>query len=410
MFKQFAFVVALATVGGARAEPLSLAEAMDKAVKTSPVLAALSTNAEAQSSAEGGAGRLPEPRLALAIQNLPVTGADSWNAARDPMTMQAIGLMQEVPNSAKRRAEVDRAKALSERARAELRLKTLEVRRDTALAWIERFYLERQVVLLDEMRRENVLLEQSANAELSAGRGSVADSLLPKREGAELDDRRDALLAQIAKSKARLRRFVEDAPDEPLTGRAPELAVDATHLRQHVHEHPELAVFEPQTAIAQAELDQAEATRHPDWGVALMYGHRAARFGDMLTVQFTVGLPWLARGHSSAELESRLHARAQVGLERDGMLRDHVAELDADLADYESASRQLERLRLIHKPLAEQQIALRLAQYQAGTGGLKDVLDARRELIELRLREVGMESERAAVAAKLSTIYGGELP
>jgi len=174
MFNKCVWVFALAACRCASAESLSLAEAMDKAVRASPMLAALSANAESQASAEKSAGRLPEPRLSLSLQNVPVTGPQSWSVSDDSMTMRAVGLMQDVPNRAKRRADVDKAGALAERATAELHLKTLEVRRDTALAWLERIYLERQVALLDALGQESALLEQTATAGVSRQRNRLS--------------------------------------------------------------------------------------------------------------------------------------------------------------------------------------------------------------------------------------------
>ena len=92
---------------------------------------------DAARSAAVAAGRLPDPKLAVGIENLPVTGADQWSPTRDFMTMRKIGVMQEVPNRAKRQAGTDAAEANIARTEAERRVGILTVRRDTALAWLQ---------------------------------------------------------------------------------------------------------------------------------------------------------------------------------------------------------------------------------------------------------------------------------
>ncbi len=58
--------------------------------------------------------------------------------------MQRLGLMQEVPNRAKREARVLMAGARIERDRAMLAVAELAVRRDTAMAWLGVHFAERR--------------------------------------------------------------------------------------------------------------------------------------------------------------------------------------------------------------------------------------------------------------------------
>ncbi|MCP5575955.1 TolC family protein, partial [Klebsiella pneumoniae] len=74
--------------------------------------------------------------LNLGVQNLPVDGSDRWSMNRDFMTMQVVGLSQEVPNRDKREARVETARASVERADAEAVFERLKVRAATAQAWV----------------------------------------------------------------------------------------------------------------------------------------------------------------------------------------------------------------------------------------------------------------------------------
>lgn len=406
MFRILLLSVSLAVAGMVCAEPLTLDAALDLARRQAPDVALQAASVGAAASASVSAGRLPDPKLTVGIDNLPVSGADQWSLTRDSMTMQKVGLMQEVPNGGRRRAEADIARAAAARAEAELRVRLFEVQRDTALAWLDRYYVERRGALLDDLQRENQLFAAAVAAQLAGGRALPADALVPRQEAAELDDRRDQQAGAIVKAKAALRRWVGAAADEPLAGEPPALPIDADHLRAHVHEHPELAVFVPMTQAAQAEVHAAEAMKRPDWGVELSYGHRGREFGDMMSLQFTIGLPLFARTRQDPAIEARRRALDRVEAERAAMLRDHAQGLETELTEYDIASRQLARMQELRLPLAQQKVDFQFASYRGGRVDLGAVLGARRELIELRLQQLELEGQRAAVAARLHYVYG----
>jgi outer membrane protein, heavy metal efflux system len=406
MFRCVALICCFGAAGLAAAEPLTFDAALELATRSSPDIAAQTASVEAAQSASIAAGRLPDPKLTFGVENLPVTGEDRGSLTRDFMTMRKVGLMQDVPNGGKRESRATAAAADTERARAERRVRILTVRRDTALAWLARYYLERRGALFDELDRENQLFAQSVQAQFAGGRGMPADVVAPKQEAAEIADRRDELASEIAKAKATLRRWTGAAGDEPLAGDPPALALDTEHLRGHIHEHPELAVFVPMTEMAQAEVHEAEAARRPDWGVELSYGRRGSAFSDMVSLQFTLDLPLFARTRQDPQIAAKRQELNRVESQRDAMLRDHTEELDAELAEYEMTARQLARLREAHLPLARQKVAYQFASYRAGKADLTAVLNARRELIDERLKDIELDGKRAATVAKLYFFYG----
>ena len=244
-------------------------------------------------------------------------------------------------------------------------------------------------------------------AQLAGGRGMPADAVIPKQEAAEIADRRDEIAAEITRSKAGLSRWVGAAAEEPLQGEPPALALDPQHLRDHVHEHPDLAVYVPMTEMAQAEVHEAEATKHPDWGVELDYGRRGGAFSDMVSLQFTLDLPLFPHTRQDPIIQAKRQELARVESERDVMLRDHTQELEGDLAEYDVMTRQLSRAREVHLQLARQKVDDQFASYSAGKADSRPaVLVARRELIEQRLKEIELEQKRATAAARVYYFYG----
>jgi outer membrane protein, heavy metal efflux system len=406
MFRSNFLLCFLTTAQVVVADPLSFKDALSIATRVSPEVAVQTARVESARSSSKAAGALPDPKLVVGVDNLPVTGAEQGSLTRDFMTMRKIGVLQEIPNAGRRDAREAEAAAVIEQAQAEQRVTILSVRRDTALAWLTRYYLERKAALLDDLERENALFEQTVQARFSAGNGNPADVIEPEQEAADIADRRDALAGDLAQAKSMLKRWVGAAAEEALAGDPPALSMDTALLRAHVHEHPELAVFAPMAEKAQAEVHEAEAAKRPDWGLELSYGRRGSDFSDMVSLEITIGLPIFAGSRQDPMIAAKRQDLSRIESERDVMLRDHTQELEASLAEYEVRTRQLARLRDERLPLAHQKVDYEFASYRAGKVDLSVLLTARRELIDERITELELAGQREATLAKLYFFYG----
>src|SRR5687768_16130488 len=94
-----AFAGALALAVSAYAQELTLEEALRLGEGQSPRLLAQRHALTAAEEQTGRATELPDPKLRLGIENLPVTGDDHFRYDRDFMTTRALGVLQEFPNS-----------------------------------------------------------------------------------------------------------------------------------------------------------------------------------------------------------------------------------------------------------------------------------------------------------------------
>ena len=389
------------------AAALTLDQALDLAEREAPSLAAQAANLEAARHAAVPAGELPDPKLTLGVQNLPIEGDNRGRFDREPMTMQMIGLMQEVPSRAKRRARVEAAEAGVLSAAAQERVERLRVRRQTALAWIAARAVEEKLSLFKGLYAETQLLAKAVRASIAGGRGQAADSVAPKQEAALLAEAEDQLLQNRAQQRAALRRWIGPRAAEPLSGRLPNWPVDAEHYRHGLQRHPELALFDPMTEAAQAEVRQAVADKQSDWSWQLAYQKRDPAFGDMLSLQFSFDLPLFPGSRQNPRIAAKQAALSQLEAEREAAEREHAQQLADDLAEYQRFERALRRSQDLLLPLAEEKVALTLAGYRAGTNELARVIEARRELIEARLQQIDFEQARALSSARLYFAYEG---
>jgi cobalt-zinc-cadmium efflux system outer membrane protein len=388
------------------ASALTLAEALRQAEREAPSLAAQAAQVDAARSSAIPAGELPDPKLMLGVQNFPVEGPNRGTIGGDFMTMRMVGVKQEVPNRDKRRARVEVAQAGVERATAAQRVERLKVRRETALAWISTLAVEQKLGLFQTLYAENELLAKAVRARIAGGGGLAADSVGPKQEAALLAEQEDELLQSRTQQRAALRRWIGPRADEPLSGRLPDWPADAQHYQHNLKQHPELAVFEPMTDEAQAEVRQAMAEKKSDWSWELAYQKRGAVFGDMMSVQFSFDLPLFPGSRQNPRIAAKQAQLSQLEAEREAMEREHRQQQEDDLAEYHRLSRALRRSQDSLVPLAEEKVALSLSGYRAGTGDLASVIAARRELIEARLKQIDFAQQRALASARLYFAYG----
>jgi outer membrane protein TolC len=385
---------------------LTLDEALRRAERQAPSLAAQAANQEAAAQAAIPAGELPDPKLLLGVQNFPIEGDARGSLTRDFMTMQMVGVMQEVPNRAKRHARVEAARAGVDSAAALERVERLKVRRETALAWIGTLAVERKLQLFQTLYEENRLLAKAVQARLAGGRGMAADSLAPKQEAALLAEQEDELARNREQARTAMRRWVGVAADEPLSGSWPSWSVDDLGYRHSLQLHPELQAFAPMTQEAEAQVRLAEADKKPDWSWELAYQKRGEAFGDMVSVQFSVDLPLFSASRQDPKIAAKRADLLRLEAEREDRTRDHARQLDDDLAEYRRLDRAVQRSRQTLVPLAEEKVHLALADYRAGSGELMTLVAARRELVETRLKHIDFEQQRALTGARLYFAYG----
>ncbi len=401
-----AVLIVLATlVGPVFAESLSFDAALAIAVSETPQLRAEAAQIDAARQAAIPAGALPDPRLALGLDNVPIDGANRFSLSSEPMTMQRIGVMQEFPNNAKRGARVDAARGRVALNEAQTRITRLTVLRETAVAWISRDAVERQLARIDALESENRLFDAAVRARIAGGKGSAMEAVASRQEAAMIDARRDDLTARRQQAIAALKRWVGPRAVAPLKGVAPDWTIARATLEHALHGHPELAIFDPKGRVLDAEVAEARADKQPDWALELAYSKRGAQFGDMAMVQVSFDLPLFAATRQDPKIAAKLAERMGLDAEREAVLREHAAMLEADFAEYQRLVSAVKRQRDVLLPLAGEKVDLAMAGWRGGKGELVDLVMARRERIDVELRAIALEGERQQMAARLHYAY-----
>ncbi len=386
----------------ADAAPLSFEQAQLLAEQHSAALTARQATADGAQQARIAAGQLPDPKLAVGVENFPISGPERFSWNRESMTMRRVGVMQDVPNAAKRAAQRESAGAKLERERAMLEAERLAVRREAALAWLNLHFAERRLAAFATLEHENRLLQDTLAARVTSGATTPADALMARQELLDLADRKDELQAGVEQARAQLRRWTGEPPDLTTTSETPVLRLDLDRLLGGLDQHTELLAFKPMLAMARADVDEAVAMRRGDWGWEVAYGNRARAFGDMVSFQLIFELPVSRSTRQEPVISSRQKEVERLQAEREDALRRIRADVDGQLAELQRLEHVQQRQRSVALPLAQERAQVTLASYQSGRADLGAVLAARKNAIEAQLRELDLQAQVLAQQARLA--------
>lgn len=404
---KWAWVLALSAIAAsAQAEPMTFDQALARAGETAPSVKAAALRVDAARAASRNAGTLPDPKLALGVENLPISGPMAGRFGADQMTMASVGVMQDMPSRPARRAAVERAGAEVGMADAQIGLEARAVRLAVAQAWVEVHYAQVRLAALDEV--ETALGPVLDTAPSAVTRGArPAETVDPAEWRLALADRRSALTADLARARAALVQWTGD-PEATASGEPPRWDVDPVMLRAGLDRHPTLLAYDAGAQLADADLAGARAALTPDWSWELAYQRRDPMFGDMVSARVTVSLPLRKGERQRPMIDARSADASRARVDREVARRRLTAELDGDLATLQMRRELWARARDGRLPLALRRADLETASYAAGTAGLPNVLAAFTALADAKLDLLDKEADALREAVRITITYGSD--
>jgi outer membrane protein TolC len=387
--------------------PLTLAEAQRRAVERSRQTSAQDSAIAASREMALAAGQLPDPVLKLGIENLPIEGPDQFSLTRDFMTMSRIGVMQEFTRPEKRRLRAQKFEREAEKSYMEKAAAVASIQRNTALAWLDRYYAEAEGAVIAQQTSEAKFEIVAAEGAYRAGRGSQADVYAAHGALVELEIQASERDRRIRTATFNLGRWMGEGADAPLAAK-PEIEsvrLDASVLHAELADHPEITVLAKQEEIASTEARIAQAEKKADWNLELIYSQRGPAYSNMVSIGVSIPLQWDQKDRQNRELAAKLALADKAKADREEALRAHVDEVRAMIAEWQNGRDRLARYERELIPLAKERTRAALSAYQGGKGRLSDLLLARRNEVQVRLQTVQLDAEIARLWGQLNFLF-----
>lgn len=394
-----------------QAEPWTLEQTLAEAQRYSAELSASRNEAQALDAMADSATQLPDPKLKFGIENVPVQGSNDRRMTREGMTMQKIGIMQSYVSAEKRerKAQTFQAQARGVLAKSEAIRAALQ--RDTAQAWLDLALAQQALKTASALVGETERQRGVQKASVGAG-GSAPDSVLALQVilsamcDKETLARRDVRLAQSRLLQLTGQTITDASGPLPRYQRLP---ADITTLEAGVLQHPEVEAARREAETAKARSAQSAVAAIPDVDVEVYYAHRAEGYDDMAGVMFSVDLPLFQSKRQdkayAADVSRSMQAVDQLTL----IKREHIAQIQTLVAQYQAAQALWQRQRDEVLPLQRQRLNVMTAQYRSGQSDLPALLEARRSVLDTELAVNQAEREMARTWSAVNWLIPQEL-
>ena len=386
-----------------QAQSWTLAQTLTEAQRYSAELSASSNEAQALDMMADSATQLPDPKLKFGIENVPVQGSNDQRFTREGMTMQRIGIMQSYVSAEKRERKSQTLQAQARGVEAKSEAIRAALQRDTAQAWLDLALSKQALTTAKNLVSETERQQGVQKASVGAGSASPDSVLSLQMTLSAMRDKVTLASRDVQLAQSRLFQLTGQAITDvqgPLP-RYQRLPADEKTLEEAIVRHPEVEAAQRESETAKARSAQSAIAAIPDVDVEVFYAHRAEGYDDMAGVMFTVDLPLFQSRRQdkdyAAEVSRSMQAVDQLTL----IQREHVAQVQSLVAQYQAAQTLWQRQRDDLLPLQHQRLAVLAAQYRSGQSELPALLEARRSVLDTELAANQAEREMARTWAAI---------
>jgi cobalt-zinc-cadmium efflux system outer membrane protein len=384
-------------VAAADGTGLTLAQAIDNALRRNPELRASAfriTRAEAQIAQ---AGLRPVPELALDLENFAGSGDTSGTNALE----STLSFTQVLELGGKRDTRVAIAQAAGDLALIEQRARELDILAEVTRRFLAAAAAAEQLRLAHDTE---LLAAETLNA--VSRRVAAARSPLADESRARIAHLRASLDVQQADSLWRSRKYAlasswGDAEPQFTTLRADLFAFENDAgfgaLLARAERNPDLLRFANETRLHDAEMRLAQSQSRPD--LALTLGLRHLRESNDMALVAGVAMPLNSPRRTEAALRIARAELARSQAEQDAAAMRVRSTLFGLHEEMNSARRQAEALRSQALPLARTALEQTQAGYDRGRFAFTELASARHELLALQSAAI----ESAATYHELRT-------
>lgn len=389
-------------------DELSLGQLVDEVLARNPSLAAAVAAWRAAAQRYPQVISLDDPMFGYML------GPGSFGDERVE-TAWMVELSQQIPWPGKRQLRGQRARAEAAAAREDMGEVRLRLAEAAKLAFFD-YYLSQQHLLLNAENQQLVeQFREIAQSKYESGEVQQQDVLLAEVDLAQLERRRVELLRQERVAAARINTLMLRVPDYPLppAPRQVELAAELP-AAEVLHdlalaERPDLAAQAARIRAERAELALANREFYPDFEAVARYDAfwQEDPLRPMVGLSMNVPIQRARRRAAVREASARL-------AQRQAEFQDTVAQVQyavqVALEQAQESRRAVELYNESILPAAESSLESAQAGYVAGEIDFLRLVEAERQLIELRDERFASLAQYHRNLAELERAVGGRVP
>lgn len=386
--------------------------------------------AQSQAMRETGiaSATLMDPKLKVGFGGLPV---DSFQFDEDPMTNISVGLMQQFERGNTLDLQQKKAGQQADGIALQVQARELTVANSMTQLWLELGYQQVAEGVMRENRRLLVELENYVQTNYSIGKSEAQDLLNAQLQVSKLDEKLQAnqqvqrrLISQLSEwlgsdwlgSQVLDSQGVLNANNQiDWSLLESKLATnnDATKHYQLLMEHPLVKITDATISSNQTQVELAEQAYTPQFGVEVMYAHRQANnmagepASDLVSAYLTVDIPLFTGNRQDKNLSAALYQVGAAKSQKDTLLSQMNAQVNALLVDKANLTQRLERYQNSLLPQTTARISAVERGYQNNTAQFNDVISATADELALTLEQQRLITDLNIVNSKLASLVSG---
>lgn len=391
--------------------------------------------AQSQAMRETGiaSATLMDPKLKVGFGGLPV---DSFQFDEDPMTNISVGLMQQFERGNTLDLQQKKASQQADGLALQVEARELTVANSMTQLWLELGYQQVAEGVMRENRRLLVELENYVQTNYSIGKSEAQDLLNAQLQVSKLDEKLQAnqqvqrrLISQLSEwlgsdwlgTQAISSQVLDSQGTLKATNQIDwsvlenKLAtnLDSTKHYQLLMEHPLVKITDATISSNQTQVELAEQAYTPQFGVEVMYAHRQANnmagepASDLVSAYLTVDIPLFTGNRQDKTLSAAQHQVGAAKSQKDTLLAQMNAQVNALLVDKANLTQRLERYQSSLLPQASARIRAVERGYQNNTAQFNDVISATADELALKLEQQRLITDLNIVNSKLASLLSG---
>jgi outer membrane protein TolC len=397
--------------------PPALNELIEEGLTQNKEIQSLEAQVESLKEEVPFAGALDDPRLGLAILNLPT---DSFSFDEEPMTQKQISIAQKIPWFGKLDLKSQGATLKALRQKAILDAKRLELEKKIAISYYELGFITSSLETNKRLIEIVNQLLRVAETRYGTGRGLQQDVLQAQVEVSKLLDEKITLEKRRRTLADRINELLNREHFmvvEPLTGlEFMDLQLNPEELTSMaLQENPQLRVKQTEIDIVQIGIDLAKKDYWPDMDLKLAYGQRdedrtGRSLPDFVSAQVVVNIPIWQKTRQDSKLSSTLKAREAAEKSYRNLVKSLPFQVDALITEIRDTQKNYKLFTDALLLQADQWARSSQAAYEVGSLEFNTMLDAQIRLLRFELQADKYLFDIYRKRAELEEVLGGSIP
>lgn len=345
----------------------------------------LSEESKAYQAESEAASYLPDPTIFAAIQSLPT---DSFAFDQEPMTQLKVGLRQMFPKgrTLEIRSEISDLKSGLQLMAGELRW--LERKQLSEQAWLEAWYWQKTLQLLDEDKIFLAQVQEFIRSLYEVGAKDQSDLIGADLELLKLSEKR----IDAERNYQIFRQQLNTLANQTLKGASlsaslPQIQtidldrLDRNNLNALLAKHPGIKALAQEIMLSSKQVGLVEQDFEPAWGLELSYGLRdgenmdGSDRADFFSAGVSLQLP-LFSNEKQGKSQLAAKQRSEVAqIKRDEALSQMKFEIDSLIQQYRYVLKQRKLYETDILPTLAEQRKSALQSYEADQGNFRLVMN-----------------------------------